>query len=399
MKRLSHLLPSHKTRAGWPAGFRGLPSAVSRSGRRLIEGLPLLLILLLLLAQAVGAVRLKEIAGFKGAEPRDLIGYGLVVGLDGTGDGNRSQFTLRSVENMLERFGIKLEPGTIKPKNVAAVMVTASVGAFAQPGDRVDVTVSSLGDASSLMGGVLLMTPLTDREGDRVLVRAQGPVSIGGFNFAAGGSSIRKNYTLVGRVPEGGVVEESLAGNLMRGGELQLTLGMPDFTNSLRVAEAINTAFGEPLAQAVNAALIRIALPSDAGQGSRLVEIAALIESLEIEPDVAAKVVINERTGTVVVGHKVRLLPVAVAHGNLSVIIKNMQSAQADLFTGFASSEQQDEITVSAEEAHLIVLEDMADVNGVARALNTLGVSPRDIISIFQLLKEAGALQAELVIL
>lgn len=397
MDRLSHLLQSHKTRAGRPAGFRGLPSEGSRTGAHLF--LPLLLLALLALAQAAGAVRLKEIADFKGAEERDLIGYGLVVGLDGTGDGNRSQFTLRSVENLLRRFGVKLEPGTIKPKNVAAVMVTASVGAFAQAGDRVDVTVSSLGDASSLMGGVLLMTPLTDSGGERVLVRAQGPVSIGGFNFAAGGSSIRKNYTLVGRVPAGGEVEESLAGSLSRGGEIRITLNHADFTNSLRVAEAINSAFGEPLAVADNSSLIRVALPPEAGEGSRLVEMASLIENLEIEPDLAAKVVINERTGTVVVGHKVRLLPVAVAHGNLSVIIKNQSSAQADLYTGFASAEQQNEITVSAEEAHMIVLEDMADVNGVARALNTLGVSPRDIISIFQLLKEAGALQAELVIL
>lgn len=398
MKTLSHLLQSHnhKKRAGRPAGFLDFPFDGIRSGAHLF--LPLLLALLVI-AQSAGAVRLKEISDFKGAEKRDLIGYGLVVGLDGTGDGNRSQFTLRSVENLLRRFGVKLEPGTIKPKNVAAVMVTASVGAFAQSGDRVDVTVSSIGDASSLMGGVLLMTPLTDRDGERVLVRAQGPISIGGFNFAAGGSSIRKNYTLVGRVPVGGTVEESLAGNVAQGGELRITLNRADFTNSLRVAEAINSAFGEDLAIADNSTLIRVVLPPESGSGTRLVEMASLIENLEIEPDVAAKIVINERTGTVVVGHKVRLLPVAVAHGNLSVIIKNQSSAQADLYTGFASAEQQNEITVSSEEAHMIVLDDMADVNGVARALNTLGVSPRDIISIFQLLKEAGALQAELVIL
>jgi len=352
-----------------------------------------------LVENGAAAVRLKEIAAFQNAGERDLLGYGLVVGLDGTGDGNRSAFTLRSVENMLRRFGIQLDPGTIKPKNVAAVMVTAKLGAFARSGDRLDVTVSSLGDASSLMGGVLLMTPLTDQGGEVVRVRAQGPVSIGGFNFASGGSSIRQNYTLVGRVPEGGVVEEEAGGSLLSDGALVLSLNNPDFTTALRAARAINSALGEALATAVDAAQVRVAVPEESRTGTRLVEMASLVENLEIEPDLAAKVVINERTGTVVVGRQVRLSPVAVAHGNLSVIIKSQQNAAGDPYTGFVSADRQDEITVSSDEAHLIVLDGMADVNGVARALNTLGVSPRDIISIFQLLKEAGALQAELVII
>ena len=395
MKTNAHLLQSQRKRAGWPPGSRRLPSTGNRVGR----SLPALLLLLALTAAAQGAVRLKEIASFQGAGDADLIGYGLVVGLDGTGDGNRSAFTLRSVENLLRRFGVRLEPGTIKPKNVAAVMVTARLGAFSRAGERVDVTVSSLGDATSLMGGVLLMTPLTNEGGEEVLCRAQGPVSIGGFNFASGGSSIRQNYTLVGRVPGGGTVEQDARGGLLEDNSLVLSLHEPDFTNALRAARVLNTALGEPLATAVDAAQIRVAVPEESRSGTRLVELASLIENLEIEPDLAARVVINERTGTVVVGHQVRLLPVAVAHGNLSVVIKSQQSAQADLYTGLASQQQQNEITVSSEEAHLIVLEDMADVKGVARALNTLGVSPRDIISIFQLLKEAGALQAELVII
>ncbi len=358
-----------------------------------------LLLVLAVQGTAFGAVRLKDIASFKGTEALDLIGYGIVVGLDGTGDGNRSLFTLRSVENMLKRFGIKLEPGQIKPKNVAAVMVTAALPASAQPGDRVDVTVSSLGDAGSLMGGMLLMTPLTDREGRNVMVRAQGPVSIGGFNFAAGGSSIRKNYTLVGRVPDGGTVEEAPGLSMLHNGDLLLSLKHEDFTNARRVTEAINTAFGEELASAPSAGLVRVALPADYSEGDKLVEMASIIENLEIEPDLRARVVINERTGTVVVGERVRLSPVAVAHGNLSVIIKSQQSSQTDIYAGYSALEQQNEITVSSEEARLIVMEDMAEVNSVAQALNTLGVSPRDIISIFQLLKEAGALQAELVII
>lgn len=395
----AHLLQSQRRkRAGWPPGSRGLPSAGNRAGHNFLW--PLLLVLFLGHAPlGSGAARLKEIANFQGAGQSDLIGYGLVVGLDGTGDGNRSAFTLRSVENMLRRFGIKLDPGSIKPKNVAAVMVTGKLGAFARAGDRLDVTVSSLGDASSLMGGVLLMTPLTNQGGEDVLARAQGPISIGGFNFASGGSSIRQNYTLVGRVPQGGSVERDAPGSLLIDNGLVLTLQNPDFTTSLRAAKAINTALGEPLATAASSTQIRVEVPEESRSGTRLVELASLIENIEVEPDMTAKVVINERTGTVVVGHQVRLSPVAVAHGNLSVIIKSQQNSAQDPFTGFSSQEQQNEITVSSEEAHLIVLEDMADVRSVARALNTLGVSPRDIISIFQLLKEAGALQAELVII
>ncbi len=397
----AHLLQSQLwKRAGWPPGSRGLPSVWNRAGHDFAWlALLALLCLLGLPERGAAAARLKEIAVFQGAGQSDLIGYGLVVGLDGTGDGNRSAFTLRSVENMLRRFGIKLDPGSIKPKNVAAVMVTAKLGAFAQAGDRLDVTVSSLGDASSLMGGVLLMTPLTNQGGEDVLVRAQGPVSIGGFNFASGGSSIRQNYTLVGRVPQGGTVETDAPGSMLVDGGLVLTLQNPDFTTALRAAKAINSALGEPLATAQSSTQIRVDVPEESRQGTRLVEMASLIENIEVEPDLAAKVVINERTGTVVVGHQVRLSPVAVAHGNLSVIIKSQQNSSADPYTGFSSQEQKNEITVSSDEAHLIVLEDMADVRSVARALNTLGVSPRDMISIFQLLKEAGALQAELLII
>jgi flagellar P-ring protein FlgI len=360
----------------------------------------LLLISLLLLTQTLySGTRLKELASFKGAQDRDLVGYGLVIGLDGTGDGNRSAFTTRAIENMLKRFGIKMEEGQIKPKNVASVMVTARMSAFALKGDRIDVTVSSLGDAKSLMGGMLIMTPLTDREGEQVLARAQGAVSIGGFNFSAGGSSVRKNYTLVGRVPEGAVVEVEEDVGLLFEGDLHLTLLEADFTNASRVEQAVNKAFGEDLATALTPSLVVIHVPEAVQHDQRLIQMASTIEHLEIEPDVKARVVINERTGTVVVGSAVQLSPVAVAHGNLSVVIKGQKSRQANAYSGDVSQTEENSIEVNSDEAHLIVLEEMVDVNGVARALNTLGVSPRDIISIFQLLKEAGALQAELVIL
>jgi flagellar P-ring protein precursor FlgI len=355
---------------------------------------------LLLLAVAAQGARLKEISEFRGSEDLDLLGYGIVVGLDGTGDGSKSQFTMQALANMLERFGVAVDQDQLKPKNVAAVMVTAKLPAFARAGERLDITLSSLGDAKSLMGGTLLLTPLTDSGGEIAWATGQGPVSIGGFNFEAGGSSIRKNYTLVGRVPQGAVVERDRLGGLARDGELTLSLRDPDFTNARRVMEAVNTAFGEELAAALNAGQIRVTLPAGVVAEPQIVEMVSVIENLEIDVDQRARVVINERTGTVVVGRNVRLSPVAVAHGNLSVVIKNTQGMSQPQPFSLGSTEpvNNEEITVTADEARLVVLEDMVDVNGVARALNSLGVSPRDIISIFQLLKTAGALQADLVI-
>ncbi len=357
-------------------------------------------ITLLLLAQLAGAARLKEICDLRGAESQDLIGYGIVVGLDGTGDGSKSRFTMQALENMLQKFGLSVDADELKPKNVAAVMVTAQLPAFAREGERVDLTISSMGDAKSLMGGVLLMTQLTDRDGRETWVVGQGPVSIGGFNFEAGGSSIRKNYTLVGRVPQGGVIQQDRVGSVVRDGRLLISLREQDFTNSLRVMQAVNTAFGEEIARSLNAGSVEVQLPAGSPSSERVVQMISIIESLEVELDQRARVVINERTGTIVIGENVRLSPVAVAHGNLSVVItSNQQTSQPAPFSGgFTSQDTQNDISVSSDEARLVVLEDMVDVNGVARALNTLGVSPRDIISIFQLLKTAGALQADLVI-
>ncbi len=360
----------------------------------------LLLLLVLLATQWAGAARLKEISDLQGAGSEDLIGYGIVVGLDGTGDGSKSQFTMQALENMLVKFGLQVDATQLKPKNVAAVMVTAKLPAFARNGERVDLTISSMGDAKSLMGGVLLMTPLTDQAGQETWVLGQGPISIGGFNFEAGGSSIRKNYTLVGRVPQGGVIQQDRIASVIQDGSLMLGLREQDFTNALRVMEAINAAFGESIARALNAGTVRVSLPSGNPASEQVVQMISVIENLEVELDTRARVVINERTGTIVIGENVRLSPVAVAHGNLSVVITNSQqtSQPASFSGGYTNQDVQNDISVSSDEAHLVVLEDMVDVNGVARALNTLGVSPRDIISIFQLLKAAGALQADLVI-
>lgn len=358
-----------------------------------------LALLLILPGLLFGMVRVKELAHIEGVHDYDLVGYGLVVGLEGTGDGNKSAFTLQSVENMLKNFGIHVPTGTIRPKNVAAVILTAKLPPFSSPGDRIDVTVSSVGDAKSLQGGVLLLSPLLDEEGD-VIATAQGAVSIGGFNFQAGGTEVRKNYTLVGRVPGGGQVKQSRFLSLVRDGYIYLSLNQPDFTTSMRVADAVNEKFSDA-ASAENPNSIRIRVPDEFLEYRTLVRFVSEVENLSIEPDQIARVIINERTGTIVVGGEVAIRSVGVAHGNLSVsIAMNPQVSQPPAFSsGETVITGIGDVSVQNEEARMIVVNKVASVSDVATALNTLGVSPRDMISIFQAIKAAGALDAELVIL
>jgi len=345
-------------------------------------------------------VRIKELARVEGVQEHDLVGYGLVVGLEGTGDGNKSAFTLQSIENMLKKFGINVPPGTIRPRNVAAVIVTAQLPPFSRPGDRIDLTVSSLGDARSLQGGMLLRTPLHDDNGE-VIAMGQGAISIGGFNFQAAGAEIRQNYTLVGRVPEGGTVRQGRYTSLVRDNQLYLSLRTPDFTTALRVAQSIDAAFGAGAGVAENANSVRIQIPPDYQGFDQLVAFIAEIEVLQVVPDLVARVVINERTGTIVVGREVAIRSVAVSHGNLSVTIKQTpQVSQPPAFSGGETVVTGvGDIVIDQGEARMMVLEEASTVQDVARALNTLGVSPRDMISIFQSIKAAGALDAELVIL
>lgn len=362
-----------------------------------------LMLMLISLCMLHAQVRLKDIATFSGLEAKPLIGYGLVVGLDGTGDGSSSQMTVQSIKNMMERFGITVPMNKIKPNNVAAVMVTATLPPFAKVGGRFDVTVSSLGDAKSLEGGTLLMSPLMDID-QKLLAMAQGPVSIGGFNTESGGSRVRQNYALVGRVPDGGLVQEEVYSQLLFNGELVLNLRNPDFTTAQRVATAINEFFDLRLASPEDGMSVQVIAPDSVLNNSNLIAFISQIENLRVQPEQSARVVINERTGTIVAGGDVQITQVAVAHGNLTIKVAQETDMNAlavvgdEAAAGIVQTSLTDNIDVNADNAHLAVME-TATVQELARALNRIETTPRDLVSIFQSLKAAGALQAELVIL
>jgi flagellar P-ring protein precursor FlgI len=345
-----------------------------------------------------GASRVKDIASVQGAAPIPLIGYGLVVGLNKTGDRRQTIFSAQTLANMLERFGIAVSPGEIKIENIAAVLVTAQMSPYAQIGGRLDVTASSIGDARSLQGGTLLATALHGPDG-RVVALAQGPMSIGGFGAGGGDNSVQVNHLTVGRVPGGALVQETRAWTPPPGGVLRFALHDPDFVSASRLARTINTELGNGIAKVVDAGAVAIAVPAE--YQSALPDLIARLEPLSVTLDVAARVVINERTGTVVMGGDVRLGPAAVAHGNLSVRIATQYqvSQPAPLSGGQTTVVPQREVDVEQEDAQLITLDAGATLSDVVRALNVLGVTPRDIIAVMQALKAAGALRAEIVIL
>ncbi|MEW5701246.1 MAG: flagellar basal body P-ring protein FlgI [Candidatus Zixiibacteriota bacterium] len=349
---------------------------------------------------ALAAVRLKDIAHVAGTGRANLFGYGLVVGLEGTGDGQGTKFTVQTLTSMLRRMGITVDPEQVKVKNVAAVMVTASLSPLAVRGERFDVTVSSIGDAKSLRGGTLLLTPLASADGT-VHATAQGPVSTGGFAVEAqGGAGVTRNYSMVGRVPGGATLEEPLVRLTDDPTGVELALLDPDWTTAQRVAAVIAKRWG-PIAEVSGPASVRVSLPADyAATQSRAAFIAEL-ESLSVEPDDVARVVINEKTGTIVAGQHVSIAPVAIAHGGITVQIQSQPviSQPAPLSQGQTVVETQSAITVSDEEAHVVSLPGSTTIQEVAESLNAIGATPRDIIAIFQALREAGALRAELVIL
>ncbi|HID10816.1 MAG TPA: flagellar basal body P-ring protein FlgI [Candidatus Latescibacteria bacterium] len=347
-------------------------------------------------------VRVKDLVRVQGMEAFPVTGYGLVVGLDRTGDRNGAAFTAQSVANMLQHFGISVPKERIRPRNVAAVMVTASLPPSVRPGNRVDVVVASMGDARSLEGGTLLMTPLVGRDGE-VYAYAQGPISIGGFNVEAGmGERLRRNYTLVGRVPGGGMVERVPKLRPL-GDTLTLVLHRPDFTTAVRIAEAINLSLfgGSKVAVASDAGTVALPIPPKYRVEGGVVELIAALEPVEVEPDEVARVVINERTGTVVVGQHVRVSDAAVAHENLTIRIGVTPVISQPLPFSRGQTVVVPEVQIAAETqvAGISALPASATVGDLAKALNALGVSPRDLIAIFQALKEAGALKAELVIM
>jgi flagellar P-ring protein FlgI len=358
-------------------------------------------ILLVILVQAGwSATRVKDIAYVKGVRGQQLIGYGLVVGLNGTGDTQRSTFTIQSVTSMLKRFGITVPLSDVRTRNAAAVMVTAMVPAFSKEGGAIDVMVSSLGDATGLQGGTLLMTPLSGLDG-AVYATAQGALSVGGMSVRAGGSEVRRNHTAAGRIPGGAVLEKSVTTTFAKDWKVAIVLLQSDFTTASRIAEAINTKTGTKVALAVDASTIAVEVPDSSRSDGKLVEFISLIEILEINPDVAARVVINERTGTIVVGGNVSILPVAISHGGVNIEIQQTPviSQPNAMSGGKTVSTQMTTVAAGVDSSAVIALDGAATVQDIAKSLNALHVAPRDIIAIFQALKEAGALKADLVII
>ena len=346
-----------------------------------------------------GAARIKDMADIEGVRANQLVGYGLVVGLDGSGDGKDAAFTLQSMAAMLEKMGMTVNPDDIKVDNVASAMVTAELPAFARSGSRLDVTVSAIGGADNLQGGTLLLTALRGVDG-QVYAVAQGSVVTGGFSAGGkSGGSVQKNFPTVGRVVGGALIEREAPSVFNDLARLTLTLRQPDFTTARRMVGAINAALFGEAAHALDGGTVEVRVPEkyDADR----VALVSLIEGLAVAPDAEAKVVINERTGTVVMGAEVRLSTVAIAHGNLSIQIRETASVSQPLPLSGGQTVVTPESDIRVEEgnAPIYLLEPGVNIGDVVRALNILGVSPRDLVAIFQAIKAAGALQARLEII
>lgn len=353
-----------------------------------------------LITAATYGARIKDISSVKGIRSNPLYGFGLVVGLDGTGDG--SDFTNEVTSNMLERLRVGRNLEEIDGDNVAAVMVTAELPPFARKGTKTDVTVSSFDQSTSLRGGTLLMTPLKGADG-QVYSVAQGPISVSGFSFSAEAASVSQGHTTVGRIPNGAIVEKEVKTDFVKDGAIMFCLNDPDFVTASRMAKVINEK-SEAKARVVDPATVGVRIDVN-GTGRHLMPKIARIQRLELTPGQAAVVIINERTGTVVAGSNVSLSKVAISHGNLTVITRERpQVSQPQPFseTGETREVPRSDVEVterSSTDGGLAVLDDSPTVSDVARALNALGVGPRDIISIFQALSQAGALHAELKII
>ncbi|RZL86335.1 MAG: flagellar basal body P-ring protein FlgI [Variovorax sp.] len=352
------------------------------------------------LASPAQAERLKELATIQGVRDNPLIGYGLMVGLDGTGDQTmQTPFTTQSLNNMLQQLGITIPAGVnMQLKNVAAVMVTATLPSFARPGQSIDVTVSSMGNAKSLRGGTLLMTPLKGSDG-AVYAIAQGSMVVGGAGASANGSKVQVNQLSSGRIPAGALVERGVEAVVGGEGSLTLELQRSDFGTAQRAVEAINRQFGAGIADALDARVIRVRAP-DAPQDR--VGFLARLESIDVVPTQAgARVVVNARTGSVVMNQSVRVLDCAVAHGNLSVVINTepVISQPSPFSNGITVAAQTSQISVNQGSGALQMVRGSASLADVVKGLNSLGANPQDLVSILQAMKSAGALRAELEII
>ncbi len=342
--------------------------------------------------------RIKDVADFEGVRENQLVGYGLVVGLNGTGDSLRnSPFTRQSLAAMLERLGVNASSGNLNTRNVAAVMVTANLPPFASQGSRIDVTVSALGDARSLAGGQLLVTPLMGAD-QQVYAVAQGPLAIGGFSASGqSGSSVTRGVPTAGRIASGALVEREIDFDIAAQIELRLALRNPDFTTARRIAAAINGAVGVEAARAANPGTVVLRRPAD--YAGDMVSLVGRIENLEVEVDTPARIVIDESSGIVVMGENVKVSTVAIAQGNLTISIQEdpFVSQPAPFSRGGETVVvPSSSVNVEEEEGGLVIVPGGVPLRQLVNGLNALGVTPRDMISILQALKAAGAIQAEI---
>ncbi len=358
----------------------------------------------ILLAAMLGApvaqgARVKDIASVYGVRENMLIGYGLVTGLNRTGDTLQNRASIRALVNRLQGMGFTVTPQEVMARNVAVVMVTARLPANARSGHRIDVEVSSTGDATSLEGGVLQLTPLAAPDGE-VYATAQGPLVIGGYIAQQGGTSTRKNFTNVGRVPQGAIVEKENPNrlSLQDAQAIEWIIHEPDFTTAIRMADAVNDAFDEDVASARDSGTVAVKVPPR--YRGRQVELVAVIEAVNVAVDSLARVVINERTGTVVMGGDVTIAPVAVAHGGLSIEVQRTNAVQqaASFTRGTNTTVSNNTATVEEGDGRLVAIEGVT-IGDLVNALNSLGVKPRDLIQILLTIKAAGALHAELEVL
>ncbi len=355
----------------------------------------------LLLSSGAYAERLKDLASIQGVRSNQLIGYGLVVGLSGSGDQTtQTPFTVQTFNNMLAQFGIKVPPGgNVQLKNVAAVSIHAELPPFARPGQTIDITVSSIGNAKSLRGGSLLMTPLKGIDGN-VYAIAQGNLVVGGFDAGgADGSRITVNIPSAGRIPAGAIVERAVPSGFNQDEYLTLNLNRPDFTTAKNIVDALNELLGPRVAQAMDAGSVRVAAPADPTQR---VDYLSIIENLEIEAGQAvAKVIINSRTGTIVIGQNVRVQPAAVTHGSLTVVItEDPIVSQPEAFSqGQTAVVPRSKVNAAQEAKPMFKFGPGTTLDEIVRAVNQVGAAPSDLMAILEALKQAGALQADLIVI
>ena len=370
--------------------------------RKISRFLPVFFVLIIFDIKSLDAqTRIKDIVDFEGVRENMLIGYGLVVGLNGTGDTlSSSIFTRESLVCMLERLGVNARDDSLKTDNVAAVMVTATLPPFAKQGTRIDLSLSAIGDADSLLGGTLLVTPLVGADGE-VYAVAQGPVAVGGVSAGGAGAEVSKGVPTNGRIASGAIIEREISFDLQGLDTLRISLRNPDFTTARRIAQAINSFVGGPIAQSRDSATVSLVVPDN--YRGKMVALITDIEQLRVTPDISAKVVIDEQTGIIVMGENVRISTVAIAQGNLTIRITETPQVSQPL----PFSEEGETVTVPRtqieidedEDKRLSVLSNSVTLQELVDGLNALGIGPRDMISILQAIKAAGALQAEIELL